>query len=61
MVQPDHFLWWELFSWCWTSGMVPSVWRSMVVPVPKKRNKGVCKKEDFRGSKKEEMDAGYIH
>ena len=30
--------------------MVPSVWRkSIVVPVPKKRNKGVCKKEDFRG------------
>ena len=27
-------LWWELFSWCWSSGMVPSVWRrSMVVPV----------------------------
>ena len=19
-------LWWELFSWCWISGMVPSVW-----------------------------------
>ena len=42
-------LWWELFSWCWSSGMVPSVWRSVVVPVPKKRTKGVCRKEDFRG------------
>ena len=22
-------LWWELFNWCWVSGMVPSVWRTM--------------------------------
>lgn len=29
-------LWWELFSWCWTSGMVPSVWRSIVVPFQKR-------------------------
>ena len=42
-------LWWELFNWYWTTGMVPPVWRSMVAPVPKKMNKGVCKKEDLRG------------
>ena len=29
--------------------MVPSVWSSGVVPVPKTRNKGVCRKEDFQG------------
>ena len=28
-------LWWELFSWWWSSGMVLSLWRSVVVPVPK--------------------------
>ena len=41
-------LWWELFSWCWSSGMVPSVWRSVVVPVPE-RIKRVCRKHNFRG------------
>ena len=35
-------LWSELFNWCWGSGMVPpSMWKSsMVVPVPKMRQKG---------------------
>ena len=34
-------LWSELFNWCWGSGMVRSMWKSsMVVPVPKMRQKG---------------------
>ena len=41
-------LWWELFSCCWSSGMVPSVWRSVVVPVLE-RIKRVCRKDNFRG------------
>ena len=44
--------WWELFNWCWRSGMIPSEWRrSIIVPVPKKRSRGtgVCVTDDFRG------------
>ena len=34
-------LWSELFNWCWGSAMVRSMWKSsMVVPVPKMRQKG---------------------
>ena len=37
-------LWWELFNWCWRSGMVSSMWKSsLVLPVPKTRSKGVCR------------------
>ena len=40
--------WRELFNWCWRSGMVLSMWKSsMVVPVPKTRSKGACRKEEF--------------
>jgi len=44
--------WWELFNWCWRSGMIPSEWRrGIIVPVPKKRSRGtgVCVTDDFRG------------
>ena len=41
--------WVTLFRWCWRNGMVPSEWRSMVVPIPKRRQSGVCKTEEFRG------------
>ena len=42
--------WFCLFNWCWRNGMVPSEWRkNVIVPVPKKRRKGTCKMDDFRG------------
>ena len=41
---------WELFDWCWKSGMVPSMWKSsMVVPLPRTRSKGACRTEELRG------------
>ena len=41
--------WYELFKLCW-EGMVPSIWKqSVVIPVPKKRSKGPCVTDDFRG------------
>ena len=43
-------LWWELFNWCWRSGMVPSMWKSsMVGPLPRTRSKGACRTEELRG------------
>ena len=43
-------LWWDLFNWCWMSGMVPSVWKSsVVVPVPKKRSKGAHRTDELQG------------
>ena len=42
--------WHELFKLCWKEGMVPSIWKqSVVIPVPKKRSKGPCVTDDFRG------------
>ena len=52
MVNREVFveLWWELFNWCWGSGMVPSMWKSSIVlPVPKTRSKGACRTEELRG------------
>ena len=43
-------LWWELFRWCWKNGMVPSQLRcNTIIPVPKKRYKGACVMDNFRG------------
>ena len=28
--------WHCLFNWCWTNRMIPTVWRSVIVPIPKK-------------------------
>ena len=43
-------LWWKLANLCWRNGLVPSVWRQgMVVPVLKKKGKGVCEVDSFRG------------
>ena len=42
--------WYELFKLCWKEGMVLSIWKqSVVIPVPKKRSKGPCVTDDFRG------------
>ena len=42
--------WHELFKLCWKEGMVPSISKqSVVIPVPKKRSKGPCVTDDFRG------------
>ena len=43
-------LWWRLANLCWRHGLVPSVWRQgTVVPVPKKKGKGICEVDNFRG------------
>ena len=43
-------LWWKLANLCWRHGLVPSVWRQgTVVPVPKKKSKGICEADNFRG------------
>ena len=43
-------LWLALFGACWRSGLIPSEWRrSLVVPVPKKQQGGVCVADRFRG------------
>ena len=43
-------VWYALFEVCWEYGMVPSVWReSLVVPVSKKRSRGTCVTDNFRG------------
>ena len=42
--------WWCLFNWCWKFGMILSEWRkSVVVPIPKKQNRGPCRVDEFRG------------
>ena len=40
--------WHCLFNWCWTNGMIPTEWRSVIVPIPKKV-RGVCRIDVFRG------------
>ena len=43
-------LWWKLANLCWRHGLVPSVWRQgTVVPVLKKKSKGICEADNFRG------------
>ena len=42
-------IWWTLFAWCWKTRMTPSEYRSVIVPILKKRSNGVCRTEDFRG------------
>ena len=43
-------LWPALFEACWRSGLIPSEWRrSLVVPVPKNQQGGVCVADRFRG------------
>ena len=43
-------LWWKLANLCWRHGLVPSMWRKgTVVPVPKKKDKGICEVDNFRG------------
>ena len=42
--------WWSLFNWCWRNGMTPSEWRkNVIVPIPKKRRRGICEVDEFRG------------
>ena len=42
--------WHCLFNWCWTNGMIPTEWRrSVIVPIPKKRVRCVCRMDEFRG------------
>ena len=42
--------WHCLFNWCWANGMIPTEWRrSIIVPIPKKRVRGVCRMDEFRG------------
>ena len=39
--------WWELFNWCWRSGMIPSEWRrGIIVPVKRSRGTGICVTDD---------------
>ena len=39
-----------LIDLCWRHSLVPSMWRKgSVVPVPKKRRKGVCEVDKFYG------------
>ena len=41
--------WYELFKLCWKERMVLSIWKqSVVIPVPKKRSKGLCITDVFR-------------
>ena len=41
-------LWWKLANLCWRHGLVPTVWRQgTVVPVPKKKGKGICEVDNF--------------
>ena len=42
--------WVKLFNVCWKFGVVPSLWKhSIIVPIPKKRMRGVCDANNFRG------------
>ena len=42
--------WHFLFKWCWTNRMIPTEWiRSVIVPILKKRVRGVCRMYEFRG------------
>ena len=43
-------VWLPLFNVCWSCGIVPSIWsKSVIVPVPKTRQRGTCVPDDFRG------------
>ena len=43
-------VWMSLFRICWEAGLVPLLWKeSLVVPVPKKTDKGICEPNNFRG------------
>ena len=43
-------LWHGLLNTCWKKGMVPTIWgESILVPVQKKKGKGPCVADDFRG------------
>ena len=52
MISKDVLLqvWYELFKLCWKEGMMPSIWKhSDVILVSKKRSRGPCNTDDFRG------------
>ena len=43
-------VWTTLFNLCWKNGLVPSLWKkSIIIPVPKKRGRGPCVTDNFRG------------
>jgi hypothetical protein len=43
-------VWLPLFNVCWSCGIVPSIWsKSVIVPVPKARQRGASVPGDFRG------------